>query len=1185
MADNTNPVLSTQPDLSAAYSNERDQANDPENYFRSKYGSLDRYAPDGSLLVRVTPPTTGIPSVGMEGADGGLPAMAPGEAGAQPEGTMPGLSNALAKMSVSQEDENIMRWSAGAFPHLYRLWTETGPEIVSAVGKDVGKGLVEAPRAVIRGAAGGASELLKTIDELGWWLEEQIPLGTIDLGPIGEGDKNALVWAAENMQSVRDFFSKPETVTGQIVQVAGQFLTSAGAVGKITKAVGMKPSTYKKLIDVFVGSAAGFDPKQEERLSKIIDEAAPNFITDYLKGGPDEGALEGRLKVGLENVLGDVAAKGVFLAFKALKTGKGATTEAAAPAAEAPVPAAPIVQRPPVELVSEREFSDQALKFISGITPDNPIQINMDRIDGPEIIKDEIARLSRFLPETEKIPQDVTLAQAKALDLSPEQLILGIEKGAFDSKQIAAGWMMFRSASSKLLELADIAKRTGSVEDMARFNAAFEVTNAIMRIVKKESSEIARALQIHNTLRRKDADMMKQLQAMIDEAGGSATALEMAQRVASLGSPEAVARFVKDAAKAGTGDRVLYAYSNILMSNPATQVVNILDTLQSTLLQVPETFMASMVGDNVPKGEALALFYGQLMGVREGMRYAARTFTTGVEQFAPSGRMEVPGAMGRRDIINPDLGTIGENRRFADYLKMIAPTNLSKSGDQLLKVINYSGAKHALAYRNVIIEQGLDGKDARRYMSELLRDTPEWLHEQSVSQAISGTFNEKLTGAAAKFSALINHADSKTGIPLGRIIIAPFLRTPINLFRWSMHRTPAAFLSPKIMDELAAGGATRDVALARIATGTTIMALFSDMTAQGLITGGGPKDPARRKQLLATGWQPYSFKYGDKYYSYQRFATLGSLIGMSADATELISGIYTNRKDTVDLEGNPVEESVAAAVIAPIAQAVTSKVYMQSIAQFVDAIYDPNRYGEGWVEKFAASYVPAVVGAVERAVDPEIRRAHGWMDAVQGKLPGLSGDLAESLDVWARPRKDENGIWNVFSPVRVSTDIAAPLDAEFRRLNIVMTPPSQTQQFSHRGVSVSIELSPQMHNEFMKLAMQELKAPIFGKKRSAFEALNDLVSDKLGNASKRYKQGGPDAQAEVLKSIIYDFRKAAKIELLKRHPELVETIEDAMSNKIDRNRPVSQSPSANSTPSLSGIKPTAKPPALPARER
>ena len=66
------------------------------------------------------------------------------------------------------------------------------------------------------------------------------------------------------------------------------------------------------------------------------------------------------------------------------------------------------------------------------------------------------------------------------------------------------------------------------------------------------------------------------------------------------------------------------------------------------------------------------------------------------------------------------------------------------------------------------------------------------------------------------------------------------------------------------------------------------MSYVGMLAAEGMVTGGGPKDKQLRQEMMMTGWQPYSFKIGDTYYSYARIEPLGSLFGMAADAADLI---------------------------------------------------------------------------------------------------------------------------------------------------------------------------------------------------------------------------------------------------------------------------------------------------------
>ena len=60
----------------------------------------------------------------------------------------------------------------------------------------------------------------------------------------------------------------------------------------------------------------------------------------------------------------------------------------------------------------------------------------------------------------------------------------------------------------------------------------------------------------------------------------------------------------------------------------------------------------------------------------------------------------------------------------------------------------------------------------------------------------------------------------------------------------------------------------------------------------GLITGGGPKRQQDRIRLRKTGWQPYSFKIGDKYYPYGRVEPLAMIMGTVADMQKFIVSCY-----------------------------------------------------------------------------------------------------------------------------------------------------------------------------------------------------------------------------------------------------------------------------------------------------
>jgi len=1125
----------------------------------------------------------------------------------------PDLDEIIARNSAETKDDVKLTPEPEA-DYLGSIFAPAGRVIKGTVA-DVAGGVVESPKSALRGVTAGAAEFIKSINELGDWLDTKIPLGRISIGEGDGGTNDALAAASDTLYGLRNMFQQGETNTGKIVEGIAQFLGSAGISGKVTKALGVPPGVYKRIIDGFLGGATGFDPN-DPRLSNTLNELLPNPVAEFLMAEKEDPALLGRLKSGIENaglgVVAEAVIGGVRVLRSALKSGDQVVPkEYYGPAdfesgvkvrvsgqddvwsiasrdgdnvtvtrklpdgseqkktvaqkdldvlagqekmPKMPEPEAP--SGPAVAVNDNLKFQQQARQYLSGEIPDSPIKVNIEKFEGPDQIKEEIAKLSKLLPEDKVISQEDTLKQATELGISPEEFANGISGQIFDRRQIAAGWMMVRSSTENLISLAQKAKATRSPEDVARFNAAFQLTHAIMLQVKGQSSEIARALNIHKALRRKDAGMLDALEAINAEMGGSAPSIKIASMVADLKDPSAGMAFIKQTAKAKNGDGILFAYSNVLMSNPATQVVNIADTFASTLWRVPETWAASKISSDVAEGEATALLFGLFSGVRGGIRYAARTIKTGKETFAPSGAIEIPG---RQNIVATELGAINDNRRFADYLKMALPTNLSKAGDQLLKVINYQGARHQLAYRHAVNDMGLSGAEARDYAAKVLRDAPDWLESQAVDEAIKGTYNEPLKGAAAMVSNAINRMAVPVpgvdlSVPFGRIAIAVFIRTPYNILRWTMSRTPMAFLAPSVREDIMAGGARRATALGRIATGTAFMATLSDAVMSGSITGAGPSDPRVRARMFEMGWRPYSIKWNGKYYSYNRSATIGGLIGIAADATEMIGGVYAREKNTINIDGTPVEDSAFAAVVVPFAGALINKRYMQQFANLIEALGDPRRYGDGYGEALVKSWVPAVVGAVERAVDPQIRIANDTMSALKSKIPGLSSSLAPKRGLWGQEIKDENGIWGLISPVSVSTERIERIDKAMKDLGMYRGVPSAAQNFVSGRFTKSIVLEDKEYSRFLELAGNELKLKMPGVsgKIGAKDYLNAIVSGEAGSLSRRYNAAMDETKASMINSVIGSYRKAAKQQIRKEFPEIEDRIQAQIADLKER---------------------------------
>ena len=220
------------------------------------------------------------------------------------------------------------------------------------------------------------------------------------------------------------------------------------------------------------------------------------------------------------------------------------------------------------------------------------------------------------------------------------------------------------------------------------------------------------------------------------------------------------------------------------------------------------------------------------------------------------------------------------------------PSRFLNAGDEFFKQINYRGAleeqAHLLATR-----QGLTGKKYKDFVDEYfkqgfdengLRGT----NEEALRYAEETTYTNELTGFSKRFQeAIIEYPILKQ--------VFPFVRTPFQLAKAIADRTPLAGLY-RTKHLLGLSGDPVMIAKARgqLAVGSILLGTAYYLASMGLISGRTgytdekPLDPYKDRELLrlkktATGFKPYSIKFGDKQRSFGLLDPFGALFGMVAD--------------------------------------------------------------------------------------------------------------------------------------------------------------------------------------------------------------------------------------------------------------------------------------------------------------
>ena len=437
---------------------------------------------------------------------------------------------------------------------------------------------------------------------------------------------------------------------------------------------------------------------------------------------------------------------------------------------------------------------------------------------------------------------------------------------------------------------------------------------------------------------------------------------------------------------------------------------------------------------------------------------------------------------------------------------------------------------NALAVRRATHEanSGIIRPDqVKERIAAIVSDPPIDLRLDAIDQATYQTF----TSAPGELTKAITRGVNS--VPLAGRLILPFVRTPANILKYSFERTPLAPLMAHVRADIAAGGARRDIALARITTGSLLIATAADMAMSGIVTGRGPSDRRERQAMERGGWQPYSIKVGDRYFAYNRLDPIGMSLGLSADMVEILANM-----DDDEALGDAEVERTQAAIVMSIANNVMNKTYMSGFAELVTAMSDPQRYGEGYFQRFAGSLVPAGVAMMARAMDPYALEADTMLERIRSRVPGLTKDLPVRRDLWGEPiayRSGLGAIYDAVSPIYSRREKPSPIDKEMLRLEAFVSAAPRKTGFD--GVTINLANYPGAYSRFVELAGREVKNT-FGL--SAKDYLDAVVTGKhvMSAVYERLGDGPDGGKADFIRKTINDFRALAKKQLLEEYPAI-----------------------------------------------
>lgn len=334
-------------------------------------------------------------------------------------------------------------------------------------------------------------------------------------------------------------------------------------------------------------------------------------------------------------------------------------------------------------------------------------------------------------------------------------------------------------------------------------------------------------------------------------------------------------------------------------------------------------------------------------------------------------------------------------------------------------------------------------------------------------------------------------------------VIAPFVRTPANIASTLVQYSPIGVATALFKQIRTPSQKKLAEDLGRSITGSGLVWLGWALAEEGKATGSGPQDASDRAQWDLAGKQPNSVRIGDQWLNLGRLAPVGALISVGAQMREAAR------------ESDTPLGAVAAAAYTP-ARVALDQTFLKGVSGALEAVNDPTRYAESFLENTAGSLVPAGVAAVARGVDPVQRSPQGLVERVQSRIPFASMSLTPRRDPLGRSMPSRGGVASqLFDFTSSQSSRETDLIKELARLNVQVGYLSRYQDIAPGRAKDMQRIDPAIYATMLSQIGSETR-----------KQLESVLRDP------QYQQATDAEKAIVLQRIITATRKSMRTPIL-----------------------------------------------------
>lgn len=662
--------------------------------------------------------------------------------------------------------------------------------------------------------------------------------------------------------------------------------------------------------------------------------------------------------------------------------------------------------------------------------------------------------------------------------------------------------------------------------------------------IKGYRSEMGRAFNAMKLFSRYTTDEMldvNRLEKALSNAGGRVRNEEMLKQLLELPTIRQKNLYAKSLSQNPALNALMEVYYGAMLSAPHTWFVNGMSGAITTTFALGEKAAQAAVDRSTQFGEVAAMWHGVKSGLGDAIQMASKSFRTETQQFDAltkighetdkaitsellTGMPRLSGwldQLGVKEYVGSFLDAAGQFTRFGERVLM--------STDDFWKAVNHRMSLHQQGWKAAYeqaAKEGLDDSKLPTRIAELYKEMIDSPSSEMLQNAMDFARYQTFTnptewnGPVGVMGKMIESGVSHAA-PLRFFV--PFVRTATNIGGYVSERTPLLNLLAKNSREaLFRGSSTERAAeMAKLAVGGTFLASGVGLAEMGLLTGGGPKDTSAKR---VSGWQPYSIKIGDKYFSYNRLDPVGAFLGTVGDYYDLV----------VHSEDDVKWHQWASGAVLAFSKNFLSKQYLQGLAKLIDILNNPDQRGERWAQRFISGFVPAGMAAVEKVVSPEFSEVFNMFDDARARVPFASDALTPKRDLFGEPVSAQGWRFShLFNPFTYSSDSPDPVNREFSKLRGISPKAFLNEMRQIDGV----QLSPEQYDKYVESMGGPLKEDL-GKLMASDGYQNAPYGQMLDS---KYVQG---MREEMVSRMMNLHRMRAKGELLNLFPDLRQQLQE-----------------------------------------